>query len=235
MRHGKGVAKFKSGKEDSRTYDGEWKRSMRDGVGTETWPNGDTYNGDWKLDKFHGTGVLKTGSSKYAGSFVEGEKEGYGCMVFSSGNYYEGEFSKGRMEGWGEYILVDGSRYEGEWKGGLKEGLGVFTSTSGEKFDGHWQKGKRHGDGIYRWNNGKTRQGMWNNNSLLKWTNKETFGANVHYHRGRPPRLNRKGNIDIIKEIREEALYRAASTGGHDKNVDQKGSGATKVQERLRV
>ncbi|GMH57243.1 hypothetical protein TrRE_jg2939, partial [Triparma retinervis] len=126
-------------------------------------------------------------------------------------------------------------RYEGEWKDGLKHGLGVFSSTSGEKFDGNWHMGKRHGEGIYRWNNGKTRQGVWNHDSLLKWTNKETFGANVNYHRGRPPRLNRKGNLDIIKKVREETLVRAAQAGGHDKTHDEGiGSGASAVQMKLK-
>jgi len=109
-------------------------------------------------------------------------------------------------------------------------------SLGSSQFDGHWLKGKRHGEGIYRWNNGKTRQGIWNHDSLLKWTNKETFGTMINYHRGRPPRLNRKGNLDIIKNVREEALYLSAQHGGHGKNTDEGiGSGATAVQSRLKT
>lgn len=75
---------------------------MRDGSGTETWPNGDVYTGEWKSDKYDGKGTLKTGSSTYAGTFKEGRKHGYGLAVFSSGNFYEGEWENGRMQGWGE-------------------------------------------------------------------------------------------------------------------------------------
>ena len=119
------------------------------------------------------------------------------------------------MHGWGEYIYVEDSRYEGWWKNGLKDGVGVFTTVTGEKYDGHWEKGKRHGEGVYRWNNGKTRQGVWNRDSLIKWASKESFGASIHFHRGRPGELNRLGNEEIIRHLREGALYRAASQSGH--------------------
>ncbi len=36
---------FKSGA----VYDGEWKGSMRDGVGIQTWPDGAKYEGKYKL------------------------------------------------------------------------------------------------------------------------------------------------------------------------------------------
>ena len=203
----------------------------RDGEGTETWPNGDVYSGEWKQDNFNGIGVLKSGSSKYAGGFKDGKKEGYGCQVFNNGSFYEGEFKNNRMDGWGEYVLADDSRYEGSWKDGLKSGLGVMTMTAGEKFDGNWEKGKRHGDGIYRWNNGKTRQGEWAHDRLLQWTHAETFGASVHYHRGRPAHLKGKGNVAKIKQLREDALFKAASTRHQEVELS---SGATKVQMRLR-
>jgi hypothetical protein len=219
MRHGTGKAVIKMTYGD-RVYEGEWRRSMRDGTGTEVWPNGDVYKGEWAVDKFDGLGVLTSGTCKYAGAFKNGLKEGYGACVFSNGCFYEGSFSNNRMHGWGEYIYADDSRYEGNWKDGLKDGIGVFTTTVGEKHDGHWEKGKRHGDGVFRWNNGKTRQGVWKRDCLMKWTNKESFGVSIHYHRGRPSELNRLGNIDIIRHLREVALFRAASQAhGHMKGM----------------
>jgi len=96
MRHGEGTAKFRTGEHHYRVYVGTWRRSMREGAGKECWPNDDVYEGEWKEDKFHGRGVLKSGTTKFAGGFEKGLKTGYGAMVFSSGNYYEGEFLKGR-------------------------------------------------------------------------------------------------------------------------------------------
>lgn len=105
------------------------------------------------------------------------------------------------------------------------------TMTSGEKFDGNWEKGKRHGEGIYRWNNGKTRQGIWRYDKLIQWTHADTFGASVHYYRGRGAHLKGKGNQEKIKHLREEALFKAASVRHQEHELT---SGATKVQIRKR-
>ena len=184
---------------------------MREGQGTETWPGGTKYEGEFKADKFHGKGIITKGRSKYAGDFVHGRKEGYGFMVFEGASTYEGEWRGGRMEGFGEYILSDGSRYEGSWENGLKSDLGMHTKANGERFDGNWKGGKKNGDGVYRWNNGKTRKGIWHDDKLMKWTSNESFGSIINFTKGRPQHLNKKGNIKIIKEVKEFANHRVAA------------------------
>lgn len=37
-------------------YDGEWKGSLRDGLGTQVWPDGAKYEGHWKDNKACGRG-----------------------------------------------------------------------------------------------------------------------------------------------------------------------------------
>ncbi|GMI50211.1 hypothetical protein ScalyP_jg4768 [Parmales sp. scaly parma] len=208
MRHGQGMSRLFAGF-DSRTGDklhnsylGNWKKSMREGTGVETWPGRMKYEGEFTADKYHGKGMLIKGSTKYAGDFEKGEKSGYGFMVFSNNATYEGEWQNNRMEGWGEYILPDGARFEGGWEHGLKSGLGMFTQTNGERFDGNWKAGNKHGEGVFRWNNGKTRTGVWKDNKLVQWTGNESFGVIVTFSKGRPPRLNKKGNLKIIKDLK---------------------------------
>ena len=132
-------------------------------------------------------------------------------MVFSGASTYEGEWVGGRMDGWGEYICADGARYEGGWKDGLKSGLGMYVKANGEKFDGEWERGKKNGEGVYRWNNGKTRKGIWKEDKLSLWTSNESFGQIINFSKGRPSHLNKKGNVKIIKEVKEFANQRVAA------------------------
>lgn len=54
-------------KYDNGIYVGDFKHSLRDGVGKYIWNNGDSYNGGWKLGKKHGIGQYKyaNGESKW--------------------------------------------------------------------------------------------------------------------------------------------------------------------------
>lgn len=42
------------------------------------------------------------------GSWVKGEKEGYGILKFADGNLYKGFFVNGNMEGKGEFSFTSG-------------------------------------------------------------------------------------------------------------------------------
>jgi hypothetical protein len=44
----------------------------------------------------------------YDGSFVEGELEGYGHALFTSGDTYNGDFVKSKFNGYGSYKYTDG-------------------------------------------------------------------------------------------------------------------------------
>ena len=54
----------------------------------------------------------------------------------------------------------------------------------------------------------------------------------MHFHRGRPPRLARLGNAEIIRKLREEATYRAASQSGHGHTASM-GDGTEKTKAAL--
>lgn len=40
------------------TYTGQWLDGMRDGYGTQLWPDGSRYEGMWSYDKANGQGKL---------------------------------------------------------------------------------------------------------------------------------------------------------------------------------
>eukprot|EP00801_Mesodinium_rubrum_P000326 Mrub_00326.p1 GENE.Mrub_00326~~Mrub_00326.p1 ORF type:complete len:1177 (+),score=312.53 Mrub_00326:415-3531(+) len=62
-----------------RKYEGQMRDSMRNGIGTFTWGDGDSYQGSFKDDKRCGFGVLKTVDGlEYCGGWEEDVKHGFG-------------------------------------------------------------------------------------------------------------------------------------------------------------
>ena len=75
------------------TYTGQWLGNMRDGIGTQLWPDGSQYDGEWRNDKANGQGKL----------------------VHADGDIYEGQWVNDKAEGMGTYSHANGAYYEGEW------------------------------------------------------------------------------------------------------------------------
>ena len=88
----------------------------------------DTYCREIKDGKPHGEGERN----------AAGEEEGYGVMVYASGDVYEGQWRAGRMEGEGTLDFADGNRYEGQFVAGNREGVGTFHSATGDRYEGEW-------------------------------------------------------------------------------------------------
>lgn len=108
LRHGHGVF-YENNR--ARKYDGAWALSMKEGIGTETFGNGDTYHGEYSRDKFDGQGELITKGGKYKGCFKEGLKHGLGTMSFKNGCRFEGNWQGGRMHGKGFYVWQGEKRH----------------------------------------------------------------------------------------------------------------------------
>jgi len=47
----------------------------------------------------HGIGRMIANGALYEGEFLNGEKHGYGRMIYWNGNYYEGYFEHGELHG----------------------------------------------------------------------------------------------------------------------------------------
>lgn len=55
-------------------------------------------------------------------------REGYGHMIYSTGDCYQGWWKKGLREGQGCYFWAEtGSVYSGTWKAGERNGVGHFV------------------------------------------------------------------------------------------------------------
>lgn len=122
-------------------YVGSFKENYPDGRGTRYLKDqpDQPQEGDWKQGEFlgsslveggkvgciqgdcengKGTKVFKEGSSKYVGSFEDGQPEGFGVCTFANGDRYRGEWSEGAFDGKGTFTLRDGTVVSGYWRGG---------------------------------------------------------------------------------------------------------------------
>ncbi|KAH8055972.1 translation initiation factor IF-2 [Aureococcus anophagefferens] len=135
MKHGTGKFVWMTqGEEDEEpkplaTYEGEYADGKRSGVGTMTYPSGDTYTGEWKDNKMHGTGTYKYKKTDdiYSGSFVDGEKEGAGTYEFGKdSSRLDGTWAKGAFTS-GEWQFKDAGNYQGTFEGGQPIGSGKFN------------------------------------------------------------------------------------------------------------
>ena len=66
---------------------------------------------------------------------AKGEEEGFGTMVFASGNVYVGEWKANQKEGRGTYRFADGNVYEGEYKADKPEGRGTCRYVDGDVYE----------------------------------------------------------------------------------------------------
>ena len=85
-------------------YHGEWNNDgLRDGKGTQYWPDGSIYVGYWLKDCAHGRGRL----------------------IHADLDYYEGDWLKDKAHGYGYYFHKAGQSYEGEWENDRQSGYGI--------------------------------------------------------------------------------------------------------------
>ena len=55
-------------KNNTATYEGEWRGNFRDGVGKQVWDDGAFYQGEWSYNKAHGKGKFIEEYSEKVGS-----------------------------------------------------------------------------------------------------------------------------------------------------------------------
>ena len=70
--------------------------------------NGDVYNGEWKKSKKNGKGIIvyKSGN-KYDGYWEDGKKSGKGIYYFKNGDFFKGEWKNGKKNGKGLFYYKD--------------------------------------------------------------------------------------------------------------------------------
>ena len=99
------------------------------------------------------------GRGSYRGELDhKSRRNGFGHMLYDTGDSYQGFWKKGVREGEGAFFWADtGSLYQGEWKGGERNGRGHFVfgprrgdlvGDGGLIFTGLWSEGKIRGHGT---------------------------------------------------------------------------------------
>ncbi|KAJ4463000.1 putative MORN motif protein [Paratrimastix pyriformis] len=149
-------------------YAGEWDHNMREGKGTQEYPDHSRYDGSWKGGKRHGhglflvpaTGTTATASRDddlgggnmrlvYSGDWVDDRMEGYGTYFYENGEQYEGEWLQNKRSGFGTMYYQDGTRYVGHWENGLRVGQGTLYKADGNRYEGAWADDQQHGSGVF--------------------------------------------------------------------------------------
>jgi len=96
------------------TYEGAWKKGVKDGLGVMTFKDG----------------------SKYHGNYKKGLREGQGSFFYANGDIYAGEWVAGKKHGIGTYFYkASGAKVAGTWTEGVM-GKGVFTDKHGGVYEG---------------------------------------------------------------------------------------------------
>jgi len=106
-------------------------------------------------------GELTWSNGKYVGDIVNGTRNGYGRMIWSSGDKYVGQWKDGKKNGQGTYYASSGRKYVGQWKDGVRHGQGIFSWSSGDKYAGEYKNDKEDGYGTYIWSSGDKYAGEW--------------------------------------------------------------------------
>ncbi len=156
--HGKGILESA----DGGLYEGEFKLSLPDGVGVMKRPGGEIRSGTFVRGQLDGTGsILYSNQTRYEGGLRAGQPNGQGRMEFTDGTLYAGAFVAGQYQGNGKLTYADGSVYEGNFLAGDPSGGGKATSPDGRRYDGQFLYGKWNGQGRLTYASGETYEGEW--------------------------------------------------------------------------
>jgi len=128
LRHGQGTYVYSGGRPAEEgddppppkgTYEGTWKKSIKERVGIMTYAGGAKYHGAWKA----------------------GKREGQGTMFYASGDIYSGEWTGGKKHGQGTYLYkASGAELVGTWVEGVIT-KGIFRDKFGGKYEGVFEGG----------------------------------------------------------------------------------------------
>ena len=131
---------------DGSTYSGtiDQTTKLKQGYGTQEWPDNAKYTGEWR----------------------DGKASGKGIFYHANGDVFEGNFEQDKANGFGKYIHKSGQTYEGDWVDDLQEGNGTEILQDGSIYVGQFHNGMKHGQGSYKWSDGTQYNGEWKCNFI---------------------------------------------------------------------
>eukprot|EP00730_Choanoeca_flexa_P016265 TRINITY_DN7651_c0_g1_i3.p1 TRINITY_DN7651_c0_g1~~TRINITY_DN7651_c0_g1_i3.p1 ORF type:complete len:483 (+),score=66.82 TRINITY_DN7651_c0_g1_i3:101-1549(+) len=149
-----------------------------DSFGVFRWPDGTSYAGEVRELLAHGYGVKRGASGWiFAGTFIDGNKEGAGLYVWPSNARYIGAWQNERPHGLGLYLEQERTLYGGTWSSGLKTEHGVERDlATGRTYAGTWRRGAKDGLGVETYADGGIFRGQFRNGK------RDGFGIRTYVH-----------------------------------------------------
>ena len=146
---------------DGVLYIGTFMNSELNGKGIRVYQSSQNepvhvYKGDFINYLRNGNGVDCFGNTKYEGGFVNDKRDGYGKIVFESGDVYEGSFKEDKFNGQGRYKWKNtGHEYIGDYLNGQFHGKGLYKWSENEYYKGEYKNGIKEGQGEVKYPDGK--------------------------------------------------------------------------------
>lgn len=79
---------------------------------------------------------------EYNGASINGQKDGYGEILYKNGDWYKGGWKKNLKEGSGKYYYCQyKAKYKGEFREDLPNGPAILSFESGDIFKANWTHG----------------------------------------------------------------------------------------------
>ena len=114
------------------------------GIGSYTSVSGEVFDGVWEWCVNSVETYVYAGKHNFPGVFTgmkrNGQRCGYGTMLFDDGGSYYGEWLDNEKTGYGLRYFPDNSHYLGTFENGNKEGRGTLTRPDGSQKTGKWHK-----------------------------------------------------------------------------------------------
>ena len=105
----------------------------------------------------YGTMVYSTGQ-KFTGHFKAGMRHGKGVFILPGGRKLEGIWEENNIKE-GTYTWPDGTKYVGQFKYRERDGHGELTFPDGRRYVGEFKSGQRHGKGTLFYPDGRKYEG----------------------------------------------------------------------------
>ena len=146
--------------DDESVYEGQYRGTVRHGIGTYRMPSGYEYHGAWVDDEIEGLGrAVFPDGSVYEGEFLAGQPHGVGLVIFADGGIHYGEWRNGEITGTGIATYANGVVYLGEFVAASQSGIGLMRAPNGYTYEGTWRDSEKHGRGEIHYPDGAIYQG----------------------------------------------------------------------------
>jgi hypothetical protein len=135
-------------------YFGQWSHGKRDGKGLFFFSTGEVFCGTCRSEVAEKGAYWFRSGQIFIGNYVDAVPDSMvakreGDQILNDNTILEGTFIEGQLEGWGAMIFSNDGFYEGQLRNGKEHGLGVFHFTDGGECVGTWAYGTPTNDHAY--------------------------------------------------------------------------------------